>query len=280
MPGLIDRRAFLAASGCAFAGVAQPPRVVYIVATRRMDIPKRIVAEGVVFTRAYVASPDTGAWDRALASGIYPHALPPDAAHDPGSIGLKGHWLEVASATDADRVLAELDASGAAADSAVVFTHRPAASGWDEQFTRLPLAIRIPNLLTGGKAHGFLVSTVDVTPTLASLLGIALPHPVQGQDLSAILRTGHGAHPESIYAEGDLRRPDEWRMVVRGLDKLVVAPNLKVQHLFNLGEDPDEKHDLTQEPGHQLKVDELLAFAQLWMRQTSDGMDPSGLRRR
>ena len=281
MSRLMDRRVFLAGSaGVLAGGAAAHGHVIYLIASAPIEIPKRMAAEGVIFTRAYVASPDSGAWARSLATGIFPHAIPRDLALDPASIGLKGRWVDIASVADADRVLRELDGSGGAAETAVVFTRRPIANGWDEQFTHVPLAIRYPKLLPGGTAIGFPVSTVDITPTLAPLIGIPLSDRVQGQDLSALLRTGAGLRPESIYAEGELHQPGEWRMVVRGLDKLVVTPKLKVLHLFNLGEDPDERHDLTQEPGHQLKVDELLAFIQLWMRQTGDGMDASGLRRR
>jgi hypothetical protein len=55
---------------------------------------------------------------------------------------------------------------------------------------------------------------------------------------------------------------------------------LDLLHLYNLGEDPTEEHDLAREIGYQLKVDELRAQLQAWMKRTGDGMDPSGLRRR
>jgi hypothetical protein len=69
-------------------------------------------------------------------------------------------------------------------------------------------------------------------------------------------------------------------MVVRGLDKLVIARGGDVLHLYNLGEDPEEANNLAREPGHQLKVDELQALVRVWMKRTADGVDPSGLRRR
>jgi arylsulfatase A-like enzyme len=278
MPRLIARREFLAGAAGVLSGGAPAGQadIVYLIATAEFEVPQRIAGAGVVFTRAYVATPDAGSWARSLASGVFPHALPRDLPLDPASIGLKGRWVEVDSAVEADRVLTELDA---ARDHTIVFTRRPAGSGWEDKVTRVPLAIRCPKLTHGG-AYDFLTSTVDVTPTLASLHNIKLSYAVQGQDLSAILRAGGGTRPESVYAEGDLRRPSEWRMVVRGLDKLVVSPNLKVLHLFNLGEDSGEQHDLVEEPGQQLKIDEMLAFVRLWMRQTADGMDPSGLRRR
>jgi hypothetical protein len=56
--------------------------------------------------------------------------------------------------------------------------------------------------------------------------------------------------------------------------------NLDILHLFNLGEDPTEERDLSREIGYRLKVDELRALIQTWMKRTGDGMDPSGLKRR
>ena len=88
------------------------------------------------------------------------------------------------------------------------------------------------------------------------------------------------APPPSIYAEGSLGKPDEWRMIVRGADKMVADAGLRPLHLFNLAEDPHELTDLAQEPGHRLRADELRALMLDWRKRTGDGVDRSGLKRR
>lgn len=115
---------------------------------------------------------------------------------------------------------------------------------------------------------------------MLGLSGIAIPPNVHGRDLSRWVLTGRGERPESIYAEGQLGTDQAWRMVVRGLDKIVVRPNLDLLHLFNLGDDPTEEHDLIHEIGYQLKIDELKALVAYWKKRTSDGMDRSGLKQR
>jgi arylsulfatase A-like enzyme len=83
-----------------------------------------------------------------------------------------------------------------------------------------------------------------------------------------------------VYAEGQLGSREAWRMVVRGLDKLVFTPRLEILHLYNLGQDPGETTDFAREPAEGRKRDELRAIAADWMRRLGDEMDPSGLKRR
>ena len=123
----------------------------------------------------------------------------------------------------------------------------------------------------GGKNNA-LVSTVDLMPTLLNLCGVDIPENVQGQDISV--------HRESVYSSGKLGEPAEWRMVVRGLDKLVVDRELNVTHLYNLGQDPFEMENLARDVSQDLKRDELKALLKDWMRRSGDGMDPSGLKKR
>jgi len=168
---------------------------------------------------------------------------------------------------------------GSLAASTAVFLSGSREDAPSERATHVALAIRHPRL-PRGKMFDFPISTVDVAPTLLALAGLEPPGEVHGRDLSAFLTAGTGGRPESIFAEGGLGTADEWRMVVRGLDKIVVRRNLELLHLFNLGEDPDEEHDLGHEIGYQLKVDELRALVRVWMKRTGDGVDPSGLKRR
>jgi arylsulfatase A-like enzyme len=182
-----------------------------------------------------------------------------------------------------------LDARGLTRDTIVVFTadcgdllgsHAlNGADSWYEESVRAPLLIRYPRLLKSGKSD-MLVSNVDLLPTLVSFCGAPVPDGVQGIDLSSPILRGGGSRPESIYAEGGIGTPGEWRMIVRGLDKLVVDPGVHVLHLYNLGEDPGEMTDLARQPAAELKRDELTALVKVWMSRTHDGVDPSGLRLR
>jgi arylsulfatase A-like enzyme len=140
-----------------------------------------------------------------------------------------------------------------------------------EESVRIPLAIRSPKLKPEARD---LASQVDIMPTLLTLCGMEIPEGLQGVDL-------FGKTPrEVVYAEGKLGDPEEWRMLVRGYDKLIATPKGQATHLFNLADDPDETANLVRDPAHKLKLASLKAELQVQMRILGDGMDPSGLRKR
>ena len=240
------RRQFVVAAGAGLAGAANAPKLAVIFVE---SVPER---GGWHFTRAYAACPEPAALRASIASGMFPHSR------------------------SQGRALTILDAEAQGVPT--LFVTRPEGDSPFERSVRLKMTLRHPRAASNVSDVPF--STVDVAPTMFGLSGIAAPEGVQGRDLSALLLTGAGERPESVYLEGGLSTADEWRAVVRGFDKLVVRPNLEVLHLFNLAEDPAESRDLALEPGHQLRVDELKALVRVWMRRTADGQDPSGLRRR
>ena len=89
-----------------------------------------------------------------------------------------------------------------------------------------------------------------------------------------------GEVPDSVYCEGRIGLPGEWRAVIRGYDKLVIRPQEEATRLYNLADDPGEETDLAHDREHELTRDSMLALARQWMRKLGDGVDPSGLRLR
>jgi arylsulfatase A-like enzyme len=175
---------------------------------------------------------------------------------------------------NAGRLLAAIEDLQLANGTIAVFTSDHGyGSGPLEPAVRVPLMLRFPKRLEPGRRAGVLASTVDLAPTLLSLCGSSPPESMQGRDLTR-------EQPQSVYSVGRLGTPGEWRMLVRGLDKLVVDREQKVTHLYNLGADPDEMDNRAQDPALELKRDELKALLNDWMRRTGDGFDPSGLKRR
>lgn len=173
----------------------------------------------------------------------------------------------------ASRILQHIDDLQLKNNTIVVFTSDHGyGSGPLESSVRIPLMIRYGRLMPGYRT-GVLASNVDIAPTLLRLCGIESAHSMQGSDWMK-------DQPQSIYCVGHLGTSNEWRMVVRGLDKLVVDHDENVTHLYNLGADPGETEDHAGDPSYELKRDELKALLNNWMRRTGDGMDPSGLKRR
>jgi arylsulfatase A-like enzyme len=179
-------------------------------------------------------------------------------------------------------ILAALDDLKLAEDTVVAFTsdcgQQLGSHGLDgsgvafEESVRIPLAIRYPRVLK--PAARDLANQVDIMPTLFTLCGLEMPDGVQGQNLFG------KTLPEVAYSEGKLGEADEWRMMVRGYDKLIATPKGEITHLFNLADDPFELTNLAHDPAQKLKLASLRAQLQAQMKKLSDGMDPSGLRRR
>jgi arylsulfatase A-like enzyme len=206
----------------------------------------------------------------------------------------KGHagYYGLCTALDRQlgRLLKALDASAQTSDTIVVFTadhgDMLGSHGMEyknepyEESARIPLLIRHPRALRAGSVNDTLISNADFMPTLLSMCGAAPPEGVQGNDLAALLLTGKGQHPESIFAEGKMGSPEEWRMLVRGFDKLVIDREGEVTHLYNLAADPFEMSNQATARAERRRKDELTTLLELWRRRTNDGRTGSGLRKR
>ena len=253
---VIRRRSFLLAPlALACAQDSRPSVVVDWITTK--SVPEEFARQSVVFPRAYAASPKSR---RALETGRFPHAM-----------------------RASDRALSDLLRSGSPDDpGTITIVTAESGDGGDtplERSIRVPLAIRWPGKLAPRIATEVLISHIDVLPTLLAWAGVEAPE-VQGRDLSGLIATGRGEVPDSIYSEGRLGRPDEWRVVVRGFEKLVLNLQDEATALYNLADDPEEAINLVRDRDHMLTRDALLALARVWRQRVGDRIDPSGLRKR
>jgi arylsulfatase A-like enzyme len=256
-----------------------------------------------MFPRCYAANPARGPSLAALITGRYPHAcgvLRDGQAIRPGqpsllrqleAAGYVTEWIRepgrrVERATGKPFFLVIEDEGPFAVgllerlplDTLVVFHALPsttAPDGFKEPSVRAPLFMRWLGGQRRGAVDDLLLSSVDLMPTLLAICGAEIPAAVQGRNLAAAMQSGEGDRPEAIYSYGLLGEPGEWRMVVRGLDKLVVNAKLETTHLFNLGQDPGEQHNLALEAGSGRNRDELKAHLRAWMKKLGDGVDPS-----
>jgi arylsulfatase A-like enzyme len=179
---------------------------------------------------------------------------------------------------DLGRILAAVDRLNLAQNTVVAFTSdcgsQIGSHGLNEsevpleESVRIPLAIRYPPKLKPDARD--LASQVDILPTMLALAGIEIPENVQGNDLFG------KAPPELEFAEFQ----GDWRMLVRGYDKLIATPKGEITHLFNLAEDPYEMNNLARDPAQKLTLASLKAQLLAQMQKLGDGVDPSGLRKR
>ncbi len=93
------------------------------------------------------------------------------------------------------RISDALDEAGVSEDTIVVFTsdhgdmlgsqgHRLKQRPWEESIN-IPFIIRHPRKIKGGQRRDWIVSSVDVMPTLLGLCDVSIPSEVQGQDYSS-----------------------------------------------------------------------------------------------
>jgi len=178
---------------------------------------------------------------------------------------------------DLGRIFAALDKLNLSQSTVVAFTsdcgRQIGSHGIDgseaplEESVRIPLGIRYPAKLKPDARD--LATQVDIMPTLLTLCGMEIPDGVQGRDLFG------KTPPEVAFSEG----PD-WRVLVRGFDKLIATPKAEITHLFNLADDPFELTNLARDPAQKLTLASLKAQLLAQMQKLGDGMDPSGLRKR
>jgi hypothetical protein len=244
---------------------------VLIVWTTFDTIPDLVRRESMVFPRAYAAAGKPELARRALETGKFPHAI------RAGDFQLPFRQLTARSNEEVVKMTL-----GASPGMITVLTSM-GGDGKDspsEKSLHVPLAIQYPGMLLARSAPEVLISHVDLAPTLFGLAGLQLPQPMQGRNLAPLLTKRQGEVPDSVYAEGKIGQPDEWRVVIRGYDKLVITARGDVVSMYNVAEDPEEKNDLAKETAQRLTKDGMQALAKAWMRRLNDGFDASGARLR
>lgn len=141
------------------------------------------------------------------------------------------------------------------------------------------LMLRGPGGFDGGRSLDALVSQIDVFPTIMETLGLATPSHVQGHSLLPLVRNEVSEINEAIYAEHVEHAVYEPQASVRSkrykyIRRLDGNPELRARNtdetytkalwlregwdehllaaeqLYDLSQDPDERHNLATDPAH------------------------------
>ncbi|MEE4193888.1 MAG: sulfatase-like hydrolase/transferase, partial [Anaerolineae bacterium] len=120
-------------------------------------------------------------------------------------------------------------------------------------------SVRVPLIFAGpeipqGKTTDELVYLVDIFPTLCNFAGLAVPETVNGIDLTQTIREDAPARQELYLAYTHVQRAVRTRT-----HKLIeyVVDGQRTTQLFDLLNDPDEIHDLSQAADHQKLIKKL-----------------------
>lgn len=160
------------------------------------------------------------------------------------------------------RLMGEIRRMGLDENSIVVFTSdhgemfgahgRRAKNIFYEEAVRVPMLIRWPGCLERNSVRDCVVNTVDVMPTLLSLMGLPVPEEVEGCDLSRAVKGledwDEGAlmmctGPTAAWGEGQ-----EWRAFRTRRYKYAVYKSDGKEFLFDLKNDPYEMENLAGDP--------------------------------
>ncbi len=140
----------------------------------------------------------------------------------------------------------------------------------------VPLIVNLPDGRGRGTVIAEPVSTTDIFPTLLDLLDIPLPEPVagrslmgaiDGQALAAVPIFSEATQPvERFEKQADWRNQLKSKSVRLGRWKYIRTPYLKFEELYDLQQDPGERHNLMQELNseRQAALSELRKHLKTW----------------
>ncbi|MEO1011020.1 MAG: sulfatase-like hydrolase/transferase [Bacteroidota bacterium] len=178
------------------------------------------------------------------------------------------------------KILDGLEATGKMDNTYVVFTAdhglsvgRHGLLGKQSQFdhsVRAPFIITGPNIPKNAKV-GADIYLQDAMATSLDLAGIEKPEYVFFNSILPLIQKEKPQNYRSIYGS----YVDLQRMVRKDGFKLIVYPKLDKVLLFDLKNDPEEIHDISEKPENKEKVKELFLELQRLQREMKDTLDLS-----
>jgi len=203
-------------------------------------------------------------------------------------------------------VLDALDAEGLSENTLVICTtdHGLAFPGCKatlyDRGLGVMLIMRGPGGFEGGKANDALVSHIDLFPTVCDLIGIDRPPYLQGESLWPLVNGEAGEVRDAIFAEKTYHVAYEPERCVRthrykyirrfddehptpvlantddGPSKDLLLANgwakreIPKEQLYDLLFDPNEAHNLSEDPQHAAILEEMRGRLKKWMYETKD----------
>ncbi|MDF1657098.1 MAG: sulfatase-like hydrolase/transferase [Verrucomicrobiales bacterium] len=180
--------------------------------------------------------------------------------------------------TQIGAILRALDQSGQRENTIIIFTsdHGMACGshglrGKQNQYehtARVPMIIDGPSIEPGHRRDA-MIYLRELFPTTCDLAGIDVPDSVTAKSFAPILRMEEEAHHDAIFGyftntQRMIRTDDDW--------KLIVYPEIGKTQLFDLGNDPFEREDLSEskDEGVKKKRRNLGDRLREWRRQQHD----------
>ena len=180
------------------------------------------------------------------------------------------------------QILDALTETGRAADTIVIYTadHGLAVGqhgllgkqNMYEHSARVPAILRGPSL-PAGRRFSALTYTPDLFPTLCDLTGTPVPETVETQSVLPLVRgaqTPWRDHVCGVYKDVQRMVAEErWKLIRYYRSDTSQVGTDRIQ-LFDLAEDPWERHDLSADPGREAEVSRLAGKLDAWQDWAGD----------
>lgn len=164
------------------------------------------------------------------------------------------------------RLLKAVEKAGVSDNTIIVFTSdhgemfgahgRRAKNIFYEEAARIPFLVRWPEHIPAGTVSDVCLGTVDIMPTILSLMEVAVPRDVEGMDLSHCALGKKGPEPEAAFLQNTgacaaWKNGHEWRAL---RDKRYTYAKYRVdgaELLFDNESDPYQMKNLAGERRHR-----------------------------
>jgi arylsulfatase len=145
---------------------------------------------------------------------------------------------------------------------------------------RIPFLIKLPEAMgiPQGRVVDRPIEIMDVMPTVLDLAGADCPESVDGRSLMALIRDGTAAWRDYVHGECAAVpfANSGMQFITDGNQKYVYFPGTGHEHFFDLEHDPDEMHDLADEPEWQDRIEEHRARLVEELRSRPEGFVKDG----
>ena len=145
-----------------------------------------------------------------------------------------------------------------------------------ESSMRVPMLAYAPGAIKPGTVVEELVQNIDVGPTVLEVAGLPTPERMDGQSFLKLLKGKPIPWRDEAFYEYYWERNFPHTPTVHGVRtkryKYIHYHGIwDIDELYDLREDPDEKHNLIHDPQHKQRIDEMNKKMFDWLEKT-DGM--------
>jgi choline-sulfatase len=139
-----------------------------------------------------------------------------------------------------------------------------------EPAVRAPLIMRLPGVVPAESHTSALVEFIDIVPTVLEICQVAAPPTVQGKSLVPLLTGKADRHRDHVvveYSENEeaMIRDERWKLIYTtgkrnrddGYATGLPLPGRTIR-IYDTKNDPDELHDLSEDPAQRERIAQLI----------------------